>query len=50
MKNLILIYKLTMFEIEDFKRIHLDDFDQTIRWINVKLQEAFDEGRKYPIE
>ena len=44
------IYDLTEDEITELKNTNLTDFTNLIKWINNKLQEAFDTGRKNPTE
>lgn len=44
------IYKLSQAEKEELENINWNALNESIDWINKKLQEAFDEGRKHPIE
>ena len=50
MSNVKYIYNLTREEITELKEINWNDITDAVKWINDKLQEAFDTGRKHPIE
>lgn len=49
MKNLKYIYQLTLAEKQQFEKLDMEHTN-LFNWINNRLQEAFDEGRKHPIE
>jgi hypothetical protein len=50
MANIKYIYNLTRAEITELENINWNDITESVKWINNKLQEAFDTGRKHPIE
>ena len=50
MKNVKYIYNLTIDEITELEKTDWNDITESIKWINNKLQEAFDTGRAHPIE
>ena len=50
MPNRKYTYNLTQEEITELEQINWNDLTDAIKWINSKLQEAFETGRKHPIE
>lgn len=50
MANVKYIYNLTRAEITELEKINWNDITEATKWINIKLQEAFDTGRKHPLE
>lgn len=50
MSNVKYIYNLTREEITELEAINWNDITDAVKWINDKLQEAFDTGRAHPIE